>query len=73
MLYHKDRSELELSTNFTRLDNKKYSFLKNSIYHLLRVTILPKLCVMWNGHIRRLPIIVILGRVQRRCQGLKGP
>ena len=45
MLYHKDRSQLELPTNLTRHGDKKYSFLKNSIYHLIRITILPKLPV----------------------------
>lgn len=45
MLYHKDRSQLELPTNLTRLSDKKYNFIQNSIYHLIRITILPILPV----------------------------
>ena len=42
MLHAKDRSQLELPINLTNLNDKKYNILKNTVYHVIRRQIIPK-------------------------------
>lgn len=45
MFYHKDRSQFELPINLSKMNDKKFKIIKDSIYHLFRVNILPILPV----------------------------
>ena len=45
MLHAKFRKQKELPLNITNLNDRKYEFLKNSVYHIFRTVILPILPV----------------------------